>query len=960
MKKERKKETISWYFLKKVTGEIVYSLFFLALLVTCYFFILISVKPQSFPFVTKKIESYINSTIPKEDEVSIRKISVDLDNLYKLKVILEDVDLNLVDKTITLPKIIAEFSVFDLISNHKPRKITFEDARIKLDSKLNMVNLLTAGKKQESDDAQYTQQIWDIFVLFRNHSIITKEFAINNVEVSFKDQSNDQKTIVIKSAYIKVHEAKNQLIVDSQNIIDLENKKVDVNIDSTCKFDNVALKCDMNFLNIIPGSFPKLFTGLDFLSKIQTNLNANLNLTIDQNYKISSLIFNANAKKGSFYYDQFFSEPIDFSNLSVTVSAKDSFKDVQLSGLEAILDNNIKFNMSMNIKNFRDPNLEESDMYFRISKAPGDKIAKFWPVFLDPQIRDWVKNHIDQGLVKDAYASLKLKRTNNINKVQWVESQVLFSKLRLKYSDAMPEITNIDGIASFTQKNMKIDIMSGDVLNSSIKSGKVTIDDFHAKNIILNLNGLASGDGSDPLKYVDYKGEMADKVTDYINGYSDSSFDIKIPLKHNITLKEMYIKVLSNIKNIESEYLENGSSVNVSVTKKFNDNRFSAYVDLSGATIDLPMASIHKEKNVPSKLTLDISTQNGEVNLDNINWLINKSKINGDILIDTNKSLVTKARIKNNFNNDYTLNYEADLNQATNELLRKVEINGEYLNLALLLKLPQTGDNTHINSFALKSNIRKVGLANGQYLTNFTANIYCKDVMCKDGFIRADMPNNNSLDINMFQKSKQDNFTTVKAAISDISIIAQGLDISNQMIGGDTNIRAHIAKDNYENRVITGTLHIKNGFSVIKNDIFQEISKEKTFEDLEKALRSSDKINFNRLDMNFKIKNNILEIDDLIASSYLIGFTANGSINLSEPDTDIKGLIIPGYSINKLFGIGDIPIIGSIIMGEKGGGLFAARYSYVKDKTKKDGLFKVNAASALAPGAIRNLFKIFD
>ena len=69
---------------------------------------------------------------------------------------------------------------------------------------------------------------------------------------------------------------------------------------------------------------------------------------------------------------------------------------------------------------------------------------------------------------------------------------------------------------------------------------------------------------------------------------------------------------------------------------------------------------------------------------------------------------------------------------------------------------------------------------------------------------------------------------------------------------------------------------------------------------------------------------------------------------------------MPGYLINRLFGIGDLPIIkyiSPILVGEEGGGIFAGRYKLTKNPNIDNKLrFKLNKSSIFAPGVIRNLF----
>ncbi len=962
MKNKKNKKASHLPILLDTLLKLIYSITFLLFLGVFYFLVLISVEPKSFPFVTDKIEKYINGNLSYVDQITIDKISIDLEDLYKININLENTNLDLADRNLFLPKISVQFSIINLIINQEPSKIKFADAKIDIDDNIELLKLLNISKiKEPYKKQEYIKQLWDIFSFFKKNNFATKEFEISNVDVSFKDKDNITQNIIVRHSDIIINQKGGELAVSTKNIFNLRNNKIDVEFNANCQFnEDVSLKCDAGFFNLVPAAFSSFIKGAKHLSQIQTNLSANFNLEIDKSYKATSILFNINSNKGNFYYDQFFDQKMNFKNLFITGELSNSFNDIKISELKVNFDQDVKFTMSMDIDNFNDKNLEEIDMYFKVSNSPGSKISKYWPVFLGPKIRDWVKGHIDQGLVKDAYANIKFRRKNNIKFLDHVDSEILFSKIRLKYHQNMPEIVNIDGIASFTKDNMTIDIVSGNVLDSKIKTAKVAIDNFKAKQITLKIDGSVNGNGSDPLKHANYKSNFSKKIDNYINGYSDSIFNIKIPIKNSITLNDAYIKVLSNIKNINSNYFSDNSSINVSTIKKFNEDKFNTYIDLSNAKFNLPIANIFKKKNVPSVARLDIIVKDDTLNLNNINWIITNSQINADILFNLEPFIISKAVIQDNYNNNYNLYYESNIKTLSQTL----EINGEYFNLEPAIKslsqIDGGSNNLTYDNINIKAHIQKLGLANNQYLNNLNININCIKSVCLDSFIKAKMKNNHFIDINLFKKSKKHDYTTIKGKISDISLLARGLNISSQVIDGNAVIKGKMLVSDNKINLIKGNLYIDDGFSIIKNEIFEKIAKDNAFERLRNNVDSSEKINFDELDLDFRLENSIFKIDKLIASSYLLGFTAKGDINLSNLDIKLKGLIIPGYSVNKLFGIGDIPVIGAIIMGEQGGGLFAARYEYIKNKNHKDGQFNINSASAAVPGSIRNIFGLFD
>jgi hypothetical protein len=94
------------------------------------------------------------------------------------------------------------------------------------------------------------------------------------------------------------------------------------------------------------------------------------------------------------------------------------------------------------------------------------------------------------------------------------------------------------------------------------------------------------------------------------------------------------------------------------------------------------------------------------------------------------------------------------------------------------------------------------------------------------------------------------------------------------------------------------------------------------------------------------------------ASGLSVGFTLDGTIDLSDDSqpVDFSGTIIPAYAINSA--LGHIPLLGEILTGGKGEGMFAATYRVVGpvDDTR----VSVNPLAVLAPGILRQLFSIFD
>jgi hypothetical protein len=105
----------------------------------------------------------------------------------------------------------------------------------------------------------------------------------------------------------------------------------------------------------------------------------------------------------------------------------------------------------------------------------------------------------------------------------------------------------------------------------------------------------------------------------------------------------------------------------------------------------------------------------------------------------------------------------------------------------------------------------------------------------------------------------------------------------------------------------------------------------------------------------FRYERQVLTLNNARAFSASLGLTAKGTIDLIRRTADVTGTIVPAYFFNQLPGW--IPILGKFFSPEKGGGVFAARYS-VRGKLDNPKV-GVNPLSALTPGFLRGIFGFF-
>ncbi|MFP3422545.1 AsmA-like C-terminal domain-containing protein, partial [Bacillus sp. SIMBA_161] len=83
-----------------------------------------------------------------------------------------------------------------------------------------------------------------------------------------------------------------------------------------------------------------------------------------------------------------------------------------------------------------------------------------------------------------------------------------------------------------------------------------------------------------------------------------------------------------------------------------------------------------------------------------------------------------------------------------------------------------------------------------------------------------------------------------------------------------------------------------------------------------------------------------------------LGLTTKGEVDLDAGQLDLTGVVVPAASTNRV--LADIPVLGKLLTGGEGEGLFAVTYDVTGplNQPKVD----VNPLSALAPGFLRGLF----
>ncbi|MFN3910756.1 DUF3971 domain-containing protein [Hyphomonas sp.] len=116
---------------------------------------------------------------------------------------------------------------------------------------------------------------------------------------------------------------------------------------------------------------------------------------------------------------------------------------------------------------------------------------------------------------------------------------------------------------------------------------------------------------------------------------------------------------------------------------------------------------------------------------------------------------------------------------------------------------------------------------------------------------------------------------------------------------------------------------------------------------------SGDGVMFTRIDLPLKISKGRYIINGAKAQGPALGLTASGFIDSKSTGIEIDGVLVPSFGMNSA--LGGIPILGDLVVGRDGEGVFSLTYG-VRGTLEKASV-SVNPLSALAPGVIRRIFE---
>ncbi|OSQ46190.1 AsmA-like C-terminal domain-containing protein [Thalassospira alkalitolerans] len=242
--------------------------------------------------------------------------------------------------------------------------------------------------------------------------------------------------------------------------------------------------------------------------------------------------------------------------------------------------------------------------------------------------------------------------------------------------------------------------------------------------------------------------------------------------------------------------------------------------------------------------------------------------------------------------------------------------------------------------------IDQVMMANGELLDNLEGAVHVVGDEW-DGLVLNGVLGDRS---NVFVQveRKDDKTRSVRLTSDDAGKFLRAVDLYQNLLGGALTIEGMV-DDSTWSQPFTGKVNI-TAFRAVNAPLAARVLGAASLTGLSDVLQGNG-VAFSELNGDFTYANDVLALSKFAANGSAVGVTSNGTIDLAKSEIRLAGSIVPIYALNSV--LGAIPLLGDLLVGEEGGGIFAPTYTIEGDLENPD--VTVNPLSTFVPGIFRNL-----
>ncbi|HJT12159.1 MAG TPA: AsmA-like C-terminal domain-containing protein, partial [Dongiaceae bacterium] len=222
--------------------------------------------------------------------------------------------------------------------------------------------------------------------------------------------------------------------------------------------------------------------------------------------------------------------------------------------------------------------------------------------------------------------------------------------------------------------------------------------------------------------------------------------------------------------------------------------------------------------------------------------------------------------------------------------------------------------------------LNSVRIGEGRMLQNVKVELY-HDPMWWDVIdVSATLPGGAPLRLTYRPGEPGSGIHRLHAETTDGGAALRALDIYDSLKGGTLKITGKV-KDDEPRRPLKGRLE-SSSFRLVNTPFFVRFLSVASLTGLADLL-TGEGFYFDGASARFTKTMGTIEVKKFRSAGPSIGLTSKGVIDLDRDKVDLEGVIVPAYAINSI--LGNIPLLGNLLQGGAGEGLFSAAYKISGD-----------------------------
>jgi hypothetical protein len=368
-------------------------------------------------------------------------------------------------------------------------------------------------------------------------------------------------------------------------------------------------------------------------------------------------------------------------------------------------------------------------------------------------------------------------------------------------------------------------------------------------------------------------------------------------------------------------------------------------LDLRESRVDISEIGWVKAKGVPAKASVQY-LQTGDLAKSTVLFTSENARLDGDYILGEDSKLVSavlrRAYLKNK------ADFGGDMSRSADGGLM-LQLDGTYLDLSGLMSgLGALGDAENVNKTAMSISANLDTLTIRPGLDMRDAKLNAQTGVGGLSLFTATGRADDGSPLSAKYDATQPGGATVNVASGNAGFIAQALIGADFLEGGNLELTGKFTKDDSPATFDIALTEVRMRNAPFLTQILSLASLRGLADTL-----GGEGVLFSRIDIPLKLANGRYVVTGAKAQGPALGLTTSGYMEGKGGAIEFNGVLVPSFGMNSA--LGGIPIIGDLVVGRDGEGVFSLTYAISGTLEKAN--VSVNPLSALAPGVIRRIFE---